>query len=187
MTGDFIHCPIGDDALGRTGSGTRIPPGLDNVFFPVTEGQSPLGLPPGGLFWFRALCPLGWGPRSRAWSAVGHIVGIPLTSVERSGSGRHTPPAFPWITRPRRPTPPRRDGTWRAYPGVVHAGRSRVVCRASSAFTNGDPSMGINPPVVMSAGPRPNSRCSVKWEGDDALPLAPGIRCLVRLQWSIPG
>ena len=31
------------------------------------------------------------------------------------------------------------------------------------------------------------SLCSVKLEGNDALPLAPGIRCLVRLQWNIPG
>ena len=116
------------------------------------EGQSPLGLPPGGLFWFLALCPLGWGPRSRAWSAVGHIVGIPLTSVERSGSGRHTPPAFPWITRPRRHTPIRGETTWQLAPGVAHHGRPPVVCSASSAFTNGDPWHGDQP-----------APCDVRW------------------------
>ena len=141
----------------------------------------------GGLFWFYALCPLGWGPLTRDLSAVGYIVGVPLTSVERTGSGGHTPPAIPWISRPRRPTLLRGETTWQAAPDIAHAGRSTVVCRASSAFTIGDPSLGINPLVVMSAGPRPSSDVPSSRRTLVSDTLAPGFRSLVRLQWSIPG
>ena len=136
---------------------------------------------------FLVFRPLGWGPLSRAGSGLGYIVGIPLTSVERSGSGWLTPPAPRWIMRPRRLAPIRGETTWRAYLGVAHAGRPQVVCRASSVFTIGDPSSGDQPALRDVRWVACKYLCSVKSAGNDARPLAPGIRYLVRLQWSIPG
>ena len=103
---------------------------------------------------FLVFRPLGWGPLSRTGSGLVYIVGVPLTSVERSGSGWLTPSAPRWFMRPRRHTPIRGETTWRAYLGVAHDGRPQVVHVASSAFTIGDPSMGISLSSVMSAGSR---------------------------------
>ena len=146
---------------------------LDNVFFPVTEGQSPLGLPPGGLFWFRALCPLGWGPLARARSAVTYIEGFPLTSPERSVSSRFMAPVFQGTVRPTRHTPLRADTAWRTGRAVANAGRSSGMSGASSAFTIGDPSLGINLPVVMSAGSRASTHVPSSWRAMTPCPLHP--------------
>lgn len=127
----------------------------------------------GGLFWFMALCPLGWGPLARAQSAVTYIEGFPLTSPERSVSSRFMAPVFQGTVRPTRHTPLRADTAWRTGTAVTHAGRSSGMSGSSSAFTIGDPSLGINLPVVMSAGSRASTHVPSSWRAMTPCPLHP--------------
>ena len=118
------------------------------------------------------VCPDG-GPLSRALSAVNYIDGFPLTSPEQSGSCRFMAPAFHWIVRPMRHTSLRTEAAWRSELAVAHVGRSSVVLRAISTFTIGDPSMGINPLVVMSAGSRASPYVPSSWRAMTPCPLRP--------------